>query len=69
MKNRFPHSGPEVIKIFMLKSTEHEIFHAHKCLNANNCWHFNSFRRKNSIVGLSESRKENPQKPTEPGKC
>ena len=24
---------------FKLNSTEHEIYHAHKCLNANNYWH------------------------------
>ena len=36
--------GPEVIKkIFMLNSTEHEIHPAHKCKNANNCWHFNIY--------------------------
>ena len=34
-------SGPEVIKLFMLNSAEHEIHPAHKCKNANNCWHFN----------------------------
>ena len=28
---------------FMLNSTEHEIFPAHKCYNANNCWHFNIY--------------------------
>ena len=25
---------------FMLNSAEHEIYPAHKCLNANNSWHF-----------------------------
>ena len=25
---------------FMLNSSEHEIYPAHKCLNANQCWHF-----------------------------
>ena len=29
--------------IFMLNSAEHEIFPAHKCKNANNCWHFNLY--------------------------
>ena len=29
---------------FMLNSTEHEIYHAHKCSNANNCWHFNIYK-------------------------
>ena len=27
----------------MLSSAEHEIYPAHKCLNANNCWHFNIY--------------------------
>ena len=38
-------AGLEVIKLFMLNSTEHEIYPAHKCLNANNCWHFNICQR------------------------
>ena len=29
--------GPEIIKLFMLNSTEPEIYRAHKCVNANNC--------------------------------
>ena len=38
--------GPEIIKLFfMLNSTEHEIFPAHKCENANNCWHFNIYEK------------------------
>ena len=41
---------------FMLNSTEHEIFPAHKCENANNCWHFNSYERENSILGLSKKK-------------
>ena len=28
---------------FMLNSIEHDIYHAHKCLNANNCWHLNIY--------------------------
>ena len=37
-------SGPKVIKInSMLNSAEHGIYLAHKCLNANNCWHFNIY--------------------------
>ena len=32
--------------IFMLNSIEHEIFPAHKCKNANNCWHFNMYERE-----------------------
>ena len=27
--------------IFMLNTTEHEIYPPHKCYNANNCCHFN----------------------------
>ena len=32
-------------KIF-LNSAEHEIFPAHKCKNANNCWHFNIYEQE-----------------------
>ena len=28
---------------FILNSSEHEIYPAHKCKNANNCWHFNIY--------------------------
>ena len=38
--------GPEVIKSFMLISAELEIFRAHKCLNANNCWHFSIYKQE-----------------------
>ena len=41
----------------MLKSTEHGIFPAHKCKNANNCWHFNIYKRENRILDLSEPTK------------
>ena len=35
---------------FMLNSTEQEIYHAHKCWNANNGWHFNIYKHdKNNI--------------------
>ena len=35
-------SWPRGYKTFyMLNSAEHEIYHAHECENANNCWHFN----------------------------
>ena len=34
----------------MLNSIEHEFFPAHKCLNANNCWHFNIYEQENSIL-------------------
>ena len=39
-------SGPQVIFLFILNSGEHEIFPAHKCLNANNCWHFNIYEQE-----------------------
>ena len=35
--------GLEVIKIFMLSSTWHEIYPPQKCKNANYCWHFNIY--------------------------
>ena len=38
-------SGPKVIKLFMLNSTEHEINYAHRSKNANNCWHFRIYYR------------------------
>ena len=31
---------------FMLNSIEHESFPAHKCSNANNCWHFNIYEQE-----------------------
>ena len=35
---------PQGYKTFsMLNSAEHEIYPAHKCYNANNCWHFNIY--------------------------
>ena len=30
---------------FMLSSAETKIYPAHKCLNANNCWHFNIYEQ------------------------
>ena len=30
----------------VLNSTEHEIFPAYKCSNANNCWHFNIYEQE-----------------------
>ena len=30
---------------FMLNSTEHELYPVLKCLNANNCWHFNIYEQ------------------------
>ena len=38
--------GPEVIKNFMLNSAEYEYFPAHKCKNANYCWHFNIYEQE-----------------------
>ena len=35
--------GPEIIKIFILSSTEHEIFSANKYENANLSWHFHIY--------------------------
>ena len=54
LKVPFVWPGPEVIKLF---STDHEIFPAQKCSNANNGLHFNMNERKNSILGLSEPTK------------
>ena len=43
----------------MLDSAKHEIFPAHKCQNANNCWHFNIYEQgKNSMIGISEPEKK-----------
>ena len=40
----FSHTWPRGHKTFvMLNSAEHEIDPAHKCYNANNCWHFNIY--------------------------
>ena len=37
---------PRVYKTFsMLNSAEHEIYPAHKCQNANNCWHLNIYEQ------------------------
>ena len=33
-------------EFFMLNSTEHEIFPAYKCKNANNCWHCNIYEQE-----------------------
>ena len=46
--------GPEVIKLFfMLNSASHEIYHANKCLNANNLINTTSERLKarNFFIG------------------
>ena len=49
---------PRVYKTFlMLNSVENEFFPAHKCLNANNCWHFNIYEQENSIISFSEPKK------------
>ena len=44
-------------EIFMLISAEHEFFPAHKCQNANNCWHCNIYEQEISILGFSKSEK------------
>ena len=31
---------------FMLNSAVHEIFPAHKCWNANSCWHFDLYEQE-----------------------
>ena len=36
--------GPKVKNFFMLNLTEHEIYPAHQCYNANNFWHFNIYK-------------------------
>ena len=36
-------SSLEVSKKIMLISTVYEIYHAHKCYNANDYWHFNIY--------------------------
>ena len=58
LRNRTPR--PRGYKtFFMHNSTEHEIFPAHKCQNANICWHFNIYEReKNSILDLPEPEKK-----------
>ena len=49
---------PKVIKLFMLTSTEHKIFPAHKCKKMPTIVGILKFMsRKNSILGLSESEK------------
>ena len=42
-KIKYMKSGPEVIKLFVLNSAEHEIFSANKYENVNNCWHFHIY--------------------------
>ena len=49
--------APRLYNFFVLNSAGHEIFPVHKCLNANNCWHFNVYERENSSLGLSEPKK------------
>ena len=41
----------------LLTSTEHKIYHAHKCKNANYCWHFNIFSRINATCERLKARK------------
>ena len=35
--------GPEVMKLFVLNSAEHDVFSANKYENANNSWHFHIY--------------------------
>ena len=35
---------------FMLSSAETKIYPAHKCKNANNCWHFNIYEQDKLLV-------------------
>ena len=46
--------SPLSLKNFMLNPADHGIFPANKCLNANNCWHFNIYELENSIISLPE---------------
>ena len=39
-------SWPRGYRTFLLNSVEHEIFSAHKCKNANNCWHFKIYEQE-----------------------
>ena len=48
---------PRGYKKITLNSAEHEIFPAHKCENANNCWYFNNYEQEESIIGSSEPEK------------
>ena len=42
---------PQGYKTFsMLNSAEHEIYPAHKCYNANNCWHFIIYEQDKYII-------------------
>ena len=41
--------------VFMLNSTEHEIYPAHKCLNANNCWHSNNYQHDKYMKRVASS--------------
>ena len=52
--------GPKVIKTFpMIKSTEHEIYHANKCKNTNNCWFFTFISMINTTSERLNTRKTN----------
>ena len=41
----------------MLDSNEHEIHHAYKMLNANNCWHFNIYKQHECYIRQFKSMK------------
>ena len=42
---------------FMPNSAETEIYPANKCLNANNCWHFNIYKHDIYIIWEFEAKK------------
>ena len=48
---------PRRHKNFMLNSTEHEIYHAHKCSNANKCWHSNIYLQDKCVIGELKIKK------------
>ena len=50
--------GLEVIKFFFMhNSAEHEIFSANKYDNANNIWHFHTYKQRNFHAQLCLVRK------------
>ena len=40
----------------MLNSSEREIYIIHRCLNANNCWHFNIYEQDNYKIFLKPEK-------------
>ena len=52
--NKQTKQNTEYIKIFLLKAFIHcSIYPANKCLNANNCWHFNIYEQNKFHTLLS----------------